>query len=148
MIHITNQSNQPLIVCANFRFTFNEDIEEIGETSPAKHKVIKNPNKMSRSSASSGPRQSGLNLSANIDMINDGVPFIGDDDDFNDISNADPMLLEKTDVEGVLRVERNAAQELENEFLPTITHVTSLHPSEFNDLMNFQPNQMESAEIL
>lgn len=81
-----------------------------------------------------------LNLSAEIDMLNDSVTFISDSGDFNDISKSDSILIDEQDV----------VHELEREFLPTITSVTSLHPSEFNNLMNFEPltsSPMESAEI-
>lgn len=79
-----------------------------------------------------------LNLSAEIDMLNDSVTYISDGGDFNDISKTDSILIDEQDV-----------VDLEQEFLPTITSVTSLHPSEFNDLMNFElsSSQMESAEI-
>lgn len=80
-----------------------------------------------------------LNFSAEIDMLNDSVQFISDSGDFNDISKTDSILIDEQDV----------VHELEREFLPTIASVTSLHPSEFNNLMNFEltSSQMESAEI-
>lgn len=86
--------------------------------------------------------RSELNLSADIDMLNDSVTFISESGDYNDISKSDSILIDEQDV----------VHDLEREFLPTITSVTSLHPSEFNNLMNFEPisltsSPMESAEI-
>lgn len=81
-----------------------------------------------------------LNLDADIDLLNDSVQFISDSGEFNDISKTDSILIDDQD----------AADELEQQFLPTITSVTSLHPSEFNNLMNFEmtsSQQLESAEI-
>ncbi|XP_055298770.1 daxx-like protein [Sitodiplosis mosellana] len=81
-----------------------------------------------------------LNINAEIDLLNDSVTSISDSGEFNDISKTDSILTDEQDV----------VHELEREFLPTITSVTSLHPNEFNDLMNFEltpSNQMESMEI-
>lgn len=79
-----------------------------------------------------------LNINAEINLQNDSVTYISDGD--LDISKSDSILIDEQDV----------IQQLQQEFLPTIANVTSLHPNEFNELMNFDlapPNQMESMEI-
>lgn len=78
-----------------------------------------------------------MNVDATIDLLNDSDILITDGVGFNDITKTDTILIDEEDV----------VHELEREFYPTITSVTSLNPSDFNELMNFESNQMESMEI-
>lgn len=57
-----------------------------------------------------------------IDMLND----------IADLTRGDAVLIDEQDVE-----------ELAKEFYPTIKSVTSLHPSEFNEFMNFETGTIE-----
>lgn len=116
--------------------------EDDSGNSPAKSeaKTIPNSKKVPKTSAllrESNLKPPELNLNADIDILNDGISFISDAGGFNDITKADSILIEEQD--GIV-------QELQNEML--ITSVTSLHPSEFNDLMNFSSNHLKSEEIL
>lgn len=75
-----------------------------------------------------------LNIDADIDMLHNSVKFI-DGNDFHDIAQDDAMLIEEPDV----------VQELQQEFYPTITSVTSLHPRQFNEFMNFEQKSLDSS---
>lgn len=105
----------------------NEDEEE---KSPSKNepKPVSVNKKVPTTSASPPPSKQKIKNEPPPDeviTINDSIEIIDDSGGVDD----------DADVLQVIGVED--AAELEKEFLPTISSVQSLHPSEFNDFMNF-----------
>lgn len=87
-----------------------------------------------------GGGRSGRGVDGGIDMLDECV-YINESDEFND-----PGAFNDANEFHDALLDAEEMQVLSNEFLPTITSVTSLHPSKFNEL--FESSQIESSNIL
>ncbi|XP_031624848.1 daxx-like protein [Contarinia nasturtii] len=115
----------------------SEAKEDEKEKSPVKNvpKTVSSSKKVPTTSSSSckKPQDPPPVVKDHIDLVNDSIEYISDDGGAA-YNNVDEILIDEHDV-----------VDLEKEFLPTITSVTSLHPEAFNNLMNFPSSQ--STEI-